>query len=71
MRSARWGGQERRASMRRSARILVTIDEPRGRYYEGEVAAPVFARIALPTLRHLRVPPSTTLSTSPTTPPIR
>lgn len=51
--------------------ILVTIDEPRGRYYGGEVAAPLFARIALPVLRYLRVPPSTARSNSPTASPVR
>lgn len=42
--------------------ILVVIDEPRGKYYGGEVAAPMFARIALQVLRYLNVAPSTTLS---------
>lgn len=37
--------------------ILVVIDEPRGAYYGGEVAAPVFASIALPALRYLGIPP--------------
>jgi cell division protein FtsI (penicillin-binding protein 3) len=37
--------------------ILVVIDSPRGAYHGGDVAAPVFARIALPALSYLRVPP--------------
>lgn len=38
--------------------ILVVLDEPRGSlYHGGDIAAPVFARIALPSLRHLGVPP--------------
>jgi cell division protein FtsI/penicillin-binding protein 2 len=37
--------------------ILVLLDEPRGPYYGGVVAAPVFRRIASQALWHLRVPP--------------
>jgi cell division protein FtsI (penicillin-binding protein 3) len=37
--------------------VLVVIDSPRGAYHGGDVAAPVFARIALPALSYLRVPP--------------
>jgi cell division protein FtsI (penicillin-binding protein 3) len=38
--------------------ILVMLDEPEGdRYHGGEIAAPVFRRIAGPVLRYLRVPP--------------
>lgn len=37
--------------------ILVVIDEPRGRYHGGEVAAPVFARIARQVLEYLQVRP--------------
>ncbi len=38
--------------------VVVVIDEPRGgAYYGGEVAAPVFARIAAEALRLLAVPP--------------
>jgi cell division protein FtsI/penicillin-binding protein 2 len=37
--------------------IVVTIDEPRGRYYGGEVAAPVFRNIAEKALRYLAVSP--------------
>jgi cell division protein FtsI (penicillin-binding protein 3) len=37
--------------------ILVVIDSPRGAYHGGDVAAPVFSRIALPALSYLRVPP--------------
>jgi membrane peptidoglycan carboxypeptidase len=38
--------------------ILVVIDEPRGQYYGGTVAAPVFREIAEGSLRYLGVPPS-------------
>jgi cell division protein FtsI (penicillin-binding protein 3) len=37
--------------------ILVQIDEPKGSIYGGEVAAPVFSRIAQEVLLKLRVPP--------------
>jgi cell division protein FtsI (penicillin-binding protein 3) len=38
--------------------ILVVLDEPRGSmYHGGDIAAPVFKRIAVPALRHLGVPP--------------
>jgi cell division protein FtsI/penicillin-binding protein 2 len=38
--------------------IVVMVDEPRGaRFHGGDVAAPVFARIAEPTLKYLGVPP--------------
>jgi cell division protein FtsI (penicillin-binding protein 3) len=37
--------------------IAVVIDEPWPRYHGGEVAAPVFARIAEPALLYLGVPP--------------
>ncbi|MCS7172275.1 MAG: penicillin-binding transpeptidase domain-containing protein [Armatimonadetes bacterium] len=37
--------------------ILVLLDEPRGAYYGGVVAAPVFRRIASQVLWHLRIPP--------------
>lgn len=39
--------------------VLVLLDEPRGRFYGGEVAAPVFARIASQILPRLGVPPKT------------
>ncbi len=38
--------------------MLVVIDEPRGMYYGGTVAAPVFAEVAEATLRYMGVPPS-------------
>lgn len=38
--------------------ILVTIDEPRGVYYGGAVAAPVFREIAEASLRYLEVEPA-------------
>src|SRR5439155_18160664 len=38
--------------------IVVMVDEPRGaKFHGGDVAAPVFARIAQPTLMYLKVPP--------------
>lgn len=37
--------------------VVVTIDEPRGQYYGGEVAAPVFRNIAEKTLRYLSISP--------------
>jgi cell division protein FtsI (penicillin-binding protein 3) len=37
--------------------ILVAVSAPRGAYHGGEVAAPVFSKIALPALQYLRVPP--------------
>jgi membrane peptidoglycan carboxypeptidase len=42
--------------------IVVTIDEPRGQYYGGEVAAPVFRNIAEKTLRYLAVSPDQELT---------
>jgi cell division protein FtsI (penicillin-binding protein 3) len=41
--------------------ILVQIDEPRGAIYGGDVAAPVFQRIAQQALLLLRVPPDQSL----------
>jgi cell division protein FtsI/penicillin-binding protein 2 len=38
--------------------ISVVIEEPRGAFYGGTIAAPVFRRIAEFALRHLRIPPS-------------
>lgn len=38
--------------------ILVTIDEPKGQYYGGAVAAPAFREVAEASLRYLGVPPS-------------
>lgn len=43
--------------------ILVVLDEPRGAYYGGEVAAPVFREVASQTLWYLRIPPRSTLTT--------
>ena len=37
--------------------IVVTVDEPHGKYYGGEVAAPVFQKIAQKTLRYLSILP--------------
>ncbi|MGH9867286.1 MAG: penicillin-binding transpeptidase domain-containing protein [Candidatus Polarisedimenticolia bacterium] len=44
-------------SSRPALTILVMLDEPRGAlYHGGDIAAPVFRRIALPALRYLGVP---------------
>ena len=44
--------------------VAVMVDEPSGgKYYGGQVAAPVFARITGETLRALRVPPDAPFST--------
>jgi cell division protein FtsI (penicillin-binding protein 3) len=40
------------------ATIIVVIDSPRGGFYGGTVAAPVFKRIAEATLRHFGAPPT-------------
>jgi stage V sporulation protein D (sporulation-specific penicillin-binding protein) len=40
--------------------ILVVVDEPRGVYFGGDVAAPVFQEIARQALWYLRVPPEET-----------
>jgi cell division protein FtsI (penicillin-binding protein 3) len=37
--------------------MVVVIDDPQGKYYGGDVAAPVFRDIAAQVLRHLRIPP--------------
>jgi membrane peptidoglycan carboxypeptidase len=37
--------------------FIVVVDEPRGLYHGGEVAAPIFKRIAEQTLRYLSIPP--------------
>jgi cell division protein FtsI (penicillin-binding protein 3) len=37
--------------------IVVTVDEPHGQYYGGEVASPVFRKIAQKTLRYLSILP--------------
>jgi cell division protein FtsI (penicillin-binding protein 3) len=49
--------------------ILVVIDEPRGDYYGGTVAAPAFREIAEATLRYLGVPPSIPTRSIGVTPP--
>jgi cell division protein FtsI (penicillin-binding protein 3) len=43
---------------------IVVLDEPQGKYYGGDVAAPTFARVVGPALAYLRV-----LPTEPITPP--
>ncbi|HPP66535.1 MAG TPA: penicillin-binding protein 2 [bacterium] len=39
--------------------ILVNIDEPKGAYYAGTVAAPVFREIAWRTMQYMHIPPET------------
>ena len=52
------GVRRRRAGERPAARGVIVIDEPRGgRYYGGEVAAPVFSAVMSGALRLLAVPP--------------
>jgi cell division protein FtsI (penicillin-binding protein 3) len=38
--------------------LAIIVDEPKGKYYGGDVAAPVFSAVALETLRLLGVPPA-------------
>jgi cell division protein FtsI (penicillin-binding protein 3) len=46
-------------SRRPAVTIVVVIDTPRGgQYYGGQVAAPVFKRIAEAAMRHLAIPPT-------------
>jgi cell division protein FtsI/penicillin-binding protein 2 len=40
--------------------IFVLLDEPRGAYYGGAVAAPVFRAVAAQALWYLRIPPAAT-----------
>jgi membrane peptidoglycan carboxypeptidase len=42
--------------------IVVTVDEPHGQYYGGQVAGPVFRNIAEKTLRYLSIPPDQPLT---------
>jgi cell division protein FtsI (penicillin-binding protein 3) len=44
-------------SRRPELTMVVVLDSPQGAYHGGEVAAPVFARIATPVLRYLGIPP--------------
>ncbi len=46
--------------------VLVSLDSPVGDYYGGNVAAPVFKRVAEQTLAYLRVPPDL-----PVSPPVQ
>jgi cell division protein FtsI/penicillin-binding protein 2 len=47
--------------------VLVVIDRPRGVYFGGEVAAPVFREIARQVLWYLRVPPTEPQAAPPST----
>jgi cell division protein FtsI/penicillin-binding protein 2 len=40
--------------------IMVMVDEPRGGFYGGDVAAPVFSEIARFSVQHLEIPPDVT-----------
>src|SRR5205823_11202177 len=37
--------------------IIVMVDEPAGQHMGGEIAAPVFKRVAEPILRYMSIPP--------------
>ncbi len=39
--------------------LLITLDEPKGKYYGGTVAGPAFREISLKTLRYLDIPETT------------
>jgi cell division protein FtsI (penicillin-binding protein 3) len=49
---------------------VVMIDDPRGKYYGGEVAAPVFAKVIGATLRLMNVTPDDLPATAQQTPPL-
>lgn len=49
--------------------ILVVLDEPRGQYFGGAIAAPVFSDVAAQALWYLRIPPTSGGSQSPVTVP--
>ncbi len=40
------------------AAVLVSVDEPQGAFYGGQVSAPVFGRLMRDILRYLKVPPT-------------
>ena len=44
--------------------IVVVIDEPKGKFYGGDVAAPVFKEVASQTLRYLQVPKADAFTTT-------
>lgn len=44
---------------------IVVLDEPVGKYYGGDVAAPTFARVIGPALSYLRVPPTEPIAVPP------
>ncbi len=48
--------------------IAVTVDEPQGTVYGGQVAAPVFARVAAQALNHLNILPDSQVATLPVVP---
>jgi len=51
--------------------MIVVLDSPQGAYHGGEVAAPVFARIATPVLRYLGIPPDQGALVVEGTPPVQ
>jgi cell division protein FtsI (penicillin-binding protein 3) len=52
--------------------IVVMVDEPRGpKFHGGDVAAPVFSRVALPALEYLGVPPDVERPLVPDPPVVR
>ena len=52
-----------------SIAILVLVDEPRGIYYGGEVAAPVFKKIAEETMHYMGILPARIVAQDNPTPP--
>jgi cell division protein FtsI (penicillin-binding protein 3) len=51
--------------------LVVTVDEPRGRYFASEVAAPIFSRILARAMAILEVPPDgSEVPAPPAAPPI-
>jgi cell division protein FtsI (penicillin-binding protein 3) len=51
--------------------IVVVIDEPKGKFYGGDVAAPVFKEIASQILRYLQVPKADAFTKTITTARVR
>jgi len=49
--------------------MMIVIDSPQGRYYGGDVAAPIFQEIGAEVLQHLGVPPQPEIPRARTTAP--
>lgn len=47
------------------ALVLVMVDQPKGKYFGGEVAGPVFRNIALSLINRFKIPPDQTVAQSP------